>query len=194
MKKGRVSKTIHSIWFLCCGPPAISVAKCNSDFGLFFRFIYKNINYFVSYLFFSLSYIIHHHVHLRPAIPNDNQSDSSKLFPTSVHNGERRSCTHACTRMHRKTRPLNFTYFQLCRQTSEVFHVSTCSTRTYVCVCVDFPEALFATIAAATSAIAVASRQRGRAIVAAAREAAVKNISFLSPLSIAHSRYRIYTM
>ncbi|KYQ47899.1 hypothetical protein ALC60_13069, partial [Trachymyrmex zeteki] len=90
--------------------------------------------------------------------------------------------------------PLNFTYFQLCRQTSEVFHVSTCSTRTYVCVCVDFPEALFATIAAATSAIAVASRQRGRAIVAAAREAAVKNISFLSPLSIAHSRYRIYTM
>ncbi|KYN34453.1 hypothetical protein ALC56_10940 [Trachymyrmex septentrionalis] len=40
----------------------------------------------------------------------------------------------------------------------------------------------------------VASRQRGRAMVATAREAAVKNISFLSPLSIAHSRYRIYAM
>lgn len=50
----------------------------------------------------------------------------------------------------------------------------------YVCMCVDFPEALFVAIAAATSAIAVTSRRRGLTMAAAAREAAVKNIVSLA--------------
>jgi len=47
-------------------------------------------------------------------------------------------------------------------------------------VCVDFPETLFVAIAAATSAIAVASRRRGLAMAVTAREAAVKNIVSLA--------------
>ncbi|KYM83411.1 hypothetical protein ALC53_06143 [Atta colombica] len=133
-----------------------------------------------------------------------NGAESCGIADTIATTRKSRSCSHI--RMEREgdlARDLRIginahvkidtlTIFTIVRGISEVFHVSTCPTRTYVCV--DFPEALFATIAVATSAIAVASRQRGRAMVAAAREAAVKNISFLSPLSIAHSRYRIYAM
>ncbi|KYM97105.1 hypothetical protein ALC62_12213 [Cyphomyrmex costatus] len=42
--------------------------------------------------------------------------------------------------------------------------------------------------------VAVAPTLARGCIVNRAREAAVKNISFLSPLSIAHSRCRIYAM
>lgn len=70
-----------------------------------------------------------------------------------AHNGERRGCTHAMqTRMHRKTRPLNFTFPRRYRDVGSTPRLYTSDM--YVCACNAsiFPRHLFAAIAVATSA------------------------------------------
>lgn len=89
------------------------------------------------------------------------------IFPRIMVNANG-GCTHA---MHRKTRPLNFTFPRQCRHVGSTLRLYTSDM--CICICmyrVDFPEALFAAFAVTTS------RRTRHGWVATVRETAVKNI------------------